>query len=341
MRNSTLTFFAVGVAMFGSLFGGESKAAGSKNSNSACPGDFFLEADFLYWKMRQQGLDVFSRTAKSQGEVVVDGPNSVEENQSKGQYHQVHFDWEPGFRIGAGYDFKDCKWALSAFWTHLRGKGGSSHSHAKTHWSSSYNVLDLLVTGRPFHLGSSFTWKAFGGVKAAQIHQKFRASSVSTRRSLDPFSIQNVTLSTTDVKSKFHTDFIGIGPEIGVNGSWNLGRGFSVYANADGAILYSRYHSKFTDEFDDLTTFLSDTDPTISNEFISEDVSRAASNTCQAVIDLGLGFSWQRYTCLCHHSVGWVVKLGWEHTQWFDFSSLGSNNDLTLDGLVVSGQIQF
>ncbi len=341
MKNSTVTFLAVGIAMMGSLFGKETKAPGRKGANPSCQGNFFLEADFLYWKMRQQGLNVISRTGKSQGATIADDPNSVDVSQSKDQFHQVHFDWEPGFRVGAGYNFKDCRWAVSAFWTHLHGKGSSSHSHAKTHWSSNYNVLDLLVTGRPFHLGSSFTWNAFGGVKAAKIHQRFRASSTASRRSVNPFSTQNLTLGSTDSNNKFHTDFLGIGPEIGINGSWGLGKGFSVYADADGAILYSHYRAKFTDEFDDATTFLFDVSPTTTSEFLSENVARATTNTCQAVIDLGLGFSWQRYTCLCHHTVGWVVKLGWEHTQWFDFGPLGGSDDLTLDGLVVSGQIQF
>ncbi len=56
---------------------------------------------------------------------------------------------------------------------------------------------------------------------------------------------------------------------------------------------------------------------------------------------MGLGVSWQRYTCLCQHTLNTVIKLGWEHSQWFDHNAVNDSGDLTFDGLTLSAQIQF
>jgi hypothetical protein len=329
-------FFA---AFLGTLSGGEKQT-------TTYGGAFFFEIDALYWKAQQAGLEQFSTTTKSESLVTLDTPTvGIDVTDRTTRLHRPHFDWRWGYRVGAGYYFKDCTWELSLLWTHFDGFAHNQKSegglNTNFRWKLNYNVLDFLLTGPQFHLGSSFSWNPFAGVKAAKIDPRIKTISTFSSRNEDPFSDPQFFLDHSTSRHRDRISFYGIGPEAGVKMGWAITKRWSVYANIDGALLYSRYKSKSRDDSTAVLTFLSNVNPPEEDQFISHDETFHDANTCQTVLDVGLGICWQQYECLQDHNTGWIVKLGWDHSQWFDYSFLGIAGDLWLDGLTLSAQLQF
>lgn len=326
-------------AFLGNLHGDEMQTANYG-------GAFFFEVDALYGKLKQAGLEQLPITSKAESVVTVDtGTQQIEITDRTTRLHRPSFDWRWGFRLGAGYYFKDCTWALSALWTHLDGfaHGNSSEGslHTKIRWKLNYNVLDLVLTGPEFRLGTSFSWHPFAGVKSAKINQRIHATSGFSTRRENLFSTTNFDVSHSVSRHKERLSFVGIGPEAGVKMAWALTNCWSFYANADGAFLYSYFKSKATDPSRTDILQLSPVNPLAEIQFISDETTFHNANKCQPVLDIGLGIRWQQYDCLREHNTGWTVKLGWDHTQWFDYSFLGIAGDLWLDTLTLSAELQF
>ena len=339
MGQLTKCTFLTGALMITSSF---SLLWSENKKEETCPGNFFVQGDFLYWKTQLNGLEFATDISKTTGTDTQVSPTlDVITSRSRERFPRPHFEARPGFRIAAGYNFKDCQWALGSDWTHVKGHAHISHGPTKGHVNLDYNVVDLLVTGPQFDLGSSFQWRPFAGARFAWIHQKIKARSTFSSIQMRPSSNQNLIQTNNNRLINNSADFRGIGPEVGVHTSWVLPKGFRVYADADGCLPYTHYDAKLRNSFNETVLLSFVSDPTETDLISSKDKGSATANTCQIVLDLAFGVSWQRYVCLCQHSVGCIFKLGWEHSQWFDFNSLGSQGDLFLDGLTASAQIQF
>ncbi len=342
MTNKLLTIMIGTLVVFSmDLYGRPYKARCRYEDDPPCErGNFLVQADVLCWKARQQGLDLLSDNTKITARTTIfSATDRVQTNDSKRLFHKADFDWKCGFRLGAGYDFKNCNWELASLWTRLHSHANINKGHLRGHWTQSYNVLDTTITGPKFCLGTSFDWRAFGGVRGAIIVQNMRILSESFRTSSNPSSEPILTLNDTQFDNRNRLQFRGLGPEIGLKTHWTLGKGFKVYADADGALLYSHTDLKSADHMNDDTTSLFTDAPTTIDQFISTEKAKGNTNICQVVIDFAFGLSWQRYECLCNHKVNCLFKLGWDHSQWFDFA--GGVSDLTFDGLTFSGLLQF
>src|SRR5262249_21652395 len=129
---------------------------------------FFLQADFLYWKAFENGFNI-CRSSKDTDKISCDGKvNSVR----KEKISNAHFRWSPGFRIGAGYLFKDSAWNVGAYWINQYFKANDHlRQHERLHWGLHLNVVDLLVSYK-FCLVSWFSLKPYAGVRVADIHQR-------------------------------------------------------------------------------------------------------------------------------------------------------------------------
>lgn len=307
---------------------------------------FFIRADALYWKAHQEGLEDAVGTIVSNNVTTNFDESTSARSTSFKKDKRFDFDWRGGYRIGCGYTW--CQgWTLEVDWTHYRG-------HAQAHdriqdfdlrtcgrWNLNYDVLDVIAATPYYSAGSCFLWNIFGGVRAAHIDQKVCAHTESISNDINISSGGTFT-TITDLANDAHnqTYFRGIGPEIGVNGNWALGCGLSIYGNASGAILFGRYHSKTrinqrsisqSQAFEVPITFESDNTLRFRN----------GDHLCEPVIDLGLGFHWQKHLCYCNHQADLMLKLGWEHHQWFDHDHLGNGGDLCLDGLIFSVALSY
>jgi hypothetical protein len=148
--------------------------------------DFFITADFIWWKPNQEGTSVAypgysdGTTAASKRNVL--GPN---------------FDFEPGFKLGIGTTMKHDTWDLYLNWTWFRSNDVKGHanagtqtmwsdlafsvdgdqmptlwaaSSARTRWDMHFNVIDLEL-GRNFWISKFLTLRPHFGLKTGWIHQ--------------------------------------------------------------------------------------------------------------------------------------------------------------------------
>jgi hypothetical protein len=298
-------------------------------------GKGFVSADLLYWRAFEDGLtDCFPLEAVD--DVSSDG-NIISRFKGKGK--DPRFDWDAGFRLGAGYEFAS-GWDIAAFWTHFHSHSNRHHrkddgirNEHQNRWRLDFEVVDLLV-GREFNLGSCFTLTPFGGLRGAKIEQKLR-SNFANREDSYVNSSSEIFFSNFNPSSCAAGDFtrsnghrkqkfLGIGPLIGIEADWNLGCGFSLYANASVAALYGYFHVRLNE----------------SNEFFDgADYWNVKWNlsACEAVVDVGLGVRWHTYLC---GSLVWL-QLGLEHHRYFNQNRFGDYGDLCLDGANFSAGIAF
>jgi hypothetical protein len=300
-------------------------------SLNCCPcqpscGTGFISADLLYWRAYQSGLDTC---------VPVGGCDGVSSggfvtSTFRGKDRDPHFKWNPGFRIGAGYEFACSNWGFGSSWTHFNSSAHAGNGDCNSlRWNVKLDVVDL-VAAYEYDLCSCFVLRPFAGLRGARIKQNshseefafpafsdsdtssFSSSSISVCNCFEGESIINDTRN--------RQKFVGIGPLLGLEADWDIGCGFSVYASASISWLYGKYHVKL-EEFEQ--TF------DASNCCIQ----RKNLDGSPAVGDATLGVRWE--TCVCDDT-RFFMQFGLEHHRYFDFNRIGCYGDLSFDGVNLS-----
>lgn len=281
----------------------------------------FISADLLYWRAFESGLDdcyaiEFCDDVSSGGTVV---------SRFKGKGRNPHFNWDPGFRIGAGVSLENSQWALAAFWTHFHSHAHSSHNPGhKLKWKLDLDIVDLVLA-YDYDLNTCAHLRPFIGLRWANIDQNLHLNS--GRHS---FSSTSSCSSTSSWDSQFTNnrkkqDFFGVGPLIGLEADWAMGCGFSFYINGAFSWLYGKFKVKLHDSnvYSDIISYCS-----VSKHL---DANVAAA-------DAGLGIRWQ--TCLCKN-MQLLLQLGLEHHRYYDFNRIRNCGDLSFDGVNFSAAVEF
>lgn len=278
--------------------------------NSCCYpcqiGHLSLGAELLYWRAFQDGLDIciptdISNTVLSDGRII---------STFKGKSKDPSFEWNPGFRIGADYEFICTNWDIGILWTHFNSRAHRSLADENNlRWHINFDVIDLLVAYQS-DFNSCFSLRPYLGVRAARIDQKLR---LGERPNSTNFAISSENIFGTN----YRHNLIGIGPLFGVEIDFRVGYGFSLYANGAISWLYGRNHVK-------LTHSIATTDVI--------DYCSINNNTNSNVmgVDAFLGIRWQ--TCFCSNNE-FFLQFGFEHHRYFDYSRFGRCGDLSFDGL--------
>lgn len=270
----------------------------------------FVSGELLYWRTFQSGLDIcvpeqVSDIVTADGRVI---------SRFKGRGRDPHFNWDPGFRIGAGYRLPCTNWDVRAFWTHFNSHSSSKNHDSRLRWNINLNVLDVIA-GYDLDFGYCFNFRPFFGLRGAKIDQKLRVRS-SPDIFIDDFFI-------ADTKSK--EKFTGLGPLIGLEADWNIGCGFSLYTMGSVAWMYGKYNVRFT-EFDE------------SFAVINLSKIRNHLDASLACADAAIGIRWE--TCF-YMNTRLLLQLGLEHHRYFDYNRLGNYGDLSFDGVNLSAAIGF
>src|SRR5579872_21274 len=150
--------------------------------------NFFFTADFIYWRTT---VDNYTFAA-SGTPIVVNG--ALGSPTTRGKSPLPGFDFQPGFKVGAGFKFAHDGWDLYANYTWLNpakvkasisNSGGYMVGPGDPYWGTptlskventfkqSFNILDLEL-GRQFFLSSFLTLRPYFGLKAAWIDQHQR-----------------------------------------------------------------------------------------------------------------------------------------------------------------------
>jgi hypothetical protein len=282
-------------------------------------GRFFVGADLLYWTPRTQGVELdFGRSSIVQTTVGDDVTITAMDELDV----DPKFKWNAGYRIAAGYQFACSDLEIDAFWTHFQSTGSRCVSGERDLLNSGkYRVkLDQFDVVMAYNvcLASSLTFKPFFGVRGTRIRQSVRAE-VTTDILFAPDTLATGTRTWNDKQR-----FTGIGPVLGFQGDWNIGKGFGIYGSAAGSVLYGFDKIRFENS----EVFSAP----ISDAVFTEGKKNLHRYNCN--MDLAVGLRWQ--TCIMD-KFQLTMKLGFEHHQYFNTSYLGpSRDDLCFDGGIFS-----
>lgn len=315
--------------------------------------DVFFTADFLYWIANEGGL----------GYVVKNNDNIGYVNS--GKLVSPHFKYEPGFRIGVGYNLPHDGWDIYADWTWLISRAdrrisassgenlyptfmniqeidttGALSSNlvvnsASANWKVHLNVIDLEL-GRQFFVSKWLTMRPHFGLRTAWVNQTYKLNYKGNFNLVHPsFILDTSGKLSADDKCKFW----GIGLRGGLNNQWGLGSGFSLYGDLAFSLLFGRFHINEEENFSG----------TVSGTVFDWKDKYTA---CRAIADLAAGLRWGQYFDRDHFY--FRLQAGWEQHMFFsqnqfdrvvdDFSpgiTISNQGDLTYNGLTVSARFDF
>ncbi len=296
----------------------------------------FVTADLLYWHLYEGGTD-YSLSNKVSGPTI------------SGKSSRAHFDWDFGFRVGAGYNFEHDAWDAYVNFTWFRTHA-SSHAHKDSdetlipqkgasdivaadkisaHWHVHNYVLDLEL-GRRFFLSKFLSLRPQFGIETAWIYQR---RHFSTEQGLDPFT----GITGESVRGK--CNFWGIGPRAGVEGTWYFGRHFSLFGTINGALLWSHFDTRNKEK---VQTLLGSS-PSLR---VSDHFHRLTPNA-----QFAMGFCWDANI---NHEMNHIgIKLAYEFQYWWrqnqflneqqtSFYGLQhESKDLSLNGVTLDVRFDF
>ncbi len=284
----------------------------------------------LVWTAREVGSDCWA-------EVITTSSNKLKE---------VHFGWDPGFRVGLGYGMHYDQWDTQAYftWFHTRGSdhvsstpgsvfstflgnfyvdnatgagiSGPSYQKADIGWSIRFNMFDWEL-GRNYWVSRALALRPFLGIKGGWIDQSIH----STWHNPALTGAQFFSKGEENIKN----DFWGIGPSAGVNMKWNLltrpCHSLYLFGDFSGALMWGHW------SFRDL--FRNNIQQRVKVDL--ENIKSAAT-----MVRAFTGFGWSAN--LKQDRYRFSAKLGYEAQCWLNqlqfYSFIGGRLDtaLTLQG---------
>ncbi len=286
----------------------------------------FITGDFLWWKLYEGGT-----------EYAIKNKEPVAVNNIHGPIKHLNFNWEPGFKAGLGYLFDRDGWDLYLNFTYLKTRAHSSTSssvegiipllgeqtltfgQASAHWKIHFYDLDLVL-GRAYFVSKYLALHPYFGLTSAWIQQRRRATYEDT----------------VSLKLKGRNNFWGIGPKLGTEAQFYLGRNFSLYGSVAGALLWGRFSVKEEEK-----------NQTAGTEYY--DLSYSLHRMV-AMVGFGLGGAYE--TNFNQDRNHFMIKLGYEGQYWWRqnqlpvFNSLSNeftrqSEDLGMQGLTLEFRFDF
>jgi hypothetical protein len=256
--------------------------------------DTFFTASFIYWQARQGSLDLTRIEYNTSRQVLQHDPSSPITDVIR----NFSFDYEPGFKVGLGINLMHDDWVLYSEYTRLHGKSDRTVINPTPFGDPSSNLSPLFhravtdyetVTGtydarcdfidlqlsRPFYSGTQLTIDPHFGLRGGWITQ--HVNSYNHFYDIDP-NIGLEEIFYTYSKSWF------VGPRIGFNGSWLLGKGFRICGNLSGG-LYYQHIKAYAKSFDEVVTR-----PGEISTWNRHILTQLAPS-----VESGIGFAWGMY----------------------------------------------
>jgi len=309
--------------------------------------DFDIFGSFIYWYATQDDMDI----------AFVSPTFSIDPTVSHGgSVLYQRFNYEPGFKVGFGFNTDYDNWAFRAEYTWLHetiNTGATSAPVLPTgvagvwsanDWFAEPTVEDVAATApafastwklkldmvdagmtRPFYEGTRLTVTPFGGLRGLWLRQKMNVSALDAT---------GATVSTSNSRSNSWA----VGPATGVGGHWLLGGGFRFEGNAMASLLYTRY------------TKISVTESDLGVLAVSSSVRDVSA--VRPIAQLNVGIGWGMYFHGCSSDTYLDISLDYEFLEFwnqnmmrnFDSQLLGFADDigdLQMHGLTATVRFDF
>jgi hypothetical protein len=319
------------------------------------PYGVFADASFIYWNVNEVYLD-FGRSALYGTDL------STPSADANVAFHNPSY--RPGFQVGVGYVSDYDNWCVGAAYTWINqtnsAKAGSIPQavtvgqkiwvpnewfvnissdtqqqavQLTSKWHASVQYLDVLLS-RPYYQGYLLTVTPSAGLRALWIGQRMQVNAVLAP---DLTGAPAVSVTTSQLWS--------IGPALGAELHWLLGKGVRIETSGALSLLYSRFGD--LNHRESFNSTITGTQP-ISGHF----PSHATINTTFET-DLGLG--WGTYTgrrnrshfdlsATYHFAIFSQQNKPREVVGYFANNEAGYSNpigDLFLQGLTVKVRLDF
>ncbi len=332
--------------------------AGPRVSNGA---DVFMTADFIWWKVRQDGMGYVMSNFKDNQ--IASGSPSSAVSVERGSVRHISEELKPGFKVGIGLNLGHDGWDLMTeyTWLHTDNSDCITHNNASasqlfpmwdiTHnrvltdpsldagsgitsafadWDLHFKVIDLELA-RNYYTSQYLTLRPYVGLKGAQIDQEYSVRYLRVQN-------DSLTASATNFRMTNDQCYKGLGIRTGLDTSWYFVKNFCMYGEFSVAAMWSY--------------FTIDRKDSVENAGIlpaapSVNVIHVRNNfhTIKPVVELGLGFryDWWYSDDDCHFG----LQAGWEEQIWVNHNNLlhlfdeTNHGDLITQGLTIKARFDF
>lgn len=304
-----------------------------------CNSRVFAYGDFLFWYANEDNLSP-CMTVQGNGSVLITNPNNnIFLNPIKANH--LHTAWDPGFRVGVGYNFKHDGWDLELNYTWYQNKKKRLFNVPGFGLSTGFpffpnagqlalvdpwintTIFDPLLQqflfdtvntrwkltfnqfdlelGRKFSLSRFMAMRAYAGIRGAWFTTRFN-NAASNNSNLSP------TYTFTKFSDNFKDRVWGVGMLAGIQPEWHFCKNFLLFSNLDASLLWGRFKVR---KKEDYSSYSAAGPQTLNYQNIF-------TNTfykMQAVLDLALGFRWEETWC---YRIRTALDVAWENHIWFD-----------------------
>lgn len=311
--------------------------------------DLFLTADFIYWKVQEDGLQ-YATTGVLSPSLIETGSATV--LTEKGTTNTPNFKWTPGFKVGAGLIFEHDGWDMYAQYTWLASENDSNTTtdprtnstmvlawgpafttaldpntpySASAKWKVNFNAVDLEM-GREYYISQWLVMRPHCGLKGAWQTQKFNlnTSYVSTAITTDNTSAVNM-----------HQNWWGVGLRTGLDTAWHFCKSFSMYGDFSLSALWGQFKNKRQDSI----TLAGATAAVPTANY------RYSQARMVPVLELGLGLRYE--TFFWSDEYHFEIDAGWENQVWFDMNQFNESfyvsqkGNLNTQGFTLKVRLDF
>jgi len=241
------------------------------------------------------------------------------------QSSKIPFNWNWGFRLGAGWQFFHEDWEVFASYTYFKGKGkreisnkcgnaiiplkgvtllGQMVSKANSNLHLLWNNIDLVANKR-FHFNENLLVFTGLGLKNYWFDLKQKTQYAGG-------AFLNNNILRVDQSSKFY----GIGPLLQVRSKWLFINSFYLDGGLGGSLLYGKNRTSFKESLNYST---------VNQVKISDDVSYVVPN-----VDLEVGIGWSKYYDDCSRFVS--ISLMYENHYFWQQNQMVVTNPYRFNG---------
>ena len=294
--------------------------------------DLWVQAEALYMRPTEDGL----------GYVIDNGGSSAA--FPNGHIKNARYDWDWGFRVGAGYNLDHDGWDVLANYTWFRDTtrhsktgsvlfpteaspttvAGATTSKAKSRLNLWINILDVEL-GREFFVSKWLTLRPQMGVRALWISRDYKAEYLPL-------------VAGSGYENHLKNRFGGAGLRGGLNTQWGLGSGWSLFGEVDVALMYGKQR---VDQHEELEV-----------GDVNQGHTKNRWMALRSSVDLALGLRWDRLFSDDAYRIRF--QLGWEDHIFFDMNQnyrftnattkgtyAGNRGNLSLNGLAFQARFDF
>jgi hypothetical protein len=268
---------------------------------------------------------------------------------------ELHFKWEPGYRVEGGFNIPHDNWDAYFCWTHLDAEaqnhinagtgnglfpywafpngaaGDEFFAKAKSHWKLHLNLADGELA-KDYFVGKHLSLSPFIGLRSAWIDQEYNLEYENA-----PFAAGLTLNDSVHMKC----DYWGLGPRAGIDMKWWLNKEFSIYGTAAISLLYGEFSINQKEQAEFLPVV-----QTVRPLHFHDSLHIA-----RPITDIGIGLEWENmfYDDRLHLalSAGWEQHVFFDQNQFIRFvnssttSLLSNRGDLALEGWTFALRLDF